>query len=390
MQRISEHNNSKVNNSSLLYVRKQLMKNIFIISHIIVILLVSSCQEEKKYTQQTQVINIPQETSDASVFLNEFELESIVPLETTPESAFRMIRRMIVREDYILISDVHHVYQFDRTGKFLGRIGRPGNGPGEYNHILDVCIDEKQKMIVINTDGPKLLYYSETGQFIRQEQMKERASFLGLIIVDSIQYFYNTFYSNYDNVIYKRQGKTMTSCGDLKVDKDKFIQYGLLFVKGKSILFTKNHTNIIYELKDGIVYERLRLNIDNFKNDNKANKKYTKNDSEELFKKQITTSFTSIRETNDGIFLRTNLGVFIWIKPNGDAYKFHLIRIPGITDCASYVAHSGDDDLIAFKADAEFILQRKKNAKNEKIESILQTVTEDDNPVLLFFRRKKG
>ena len=361
------------------------MKNIFIISHIIVILLVSSCQEEKKYTQQTQVINIPQETSDASVFLNEFELESIVPLETTPESAFRMIRRMIVREDYILISDVHHVYQFDRTGKFLGRIGRPGNGPGEYNHILDVCIDEKQKMIVINTDGSKLLYYSETGQFIRQEQMKERASFLGLIIVDSIQYFYNTFYSNYDNVIYKKQGKTMTSCGDLKVDKDKFIQYGQLFVKGKSILFTKNHTSIIYELKDGMVYERLHLNIDNFSNDT-----YTTKDSEELFKKQITTSFSSIRETNDGIFLRTNLGVFIWIKPNGDAYKFHSFSIPGITDCSSYVAHSGDDDLIAFKADAEFILQRKKNAKNEKIESILQTITEDSNPILLFFRRKKG
>ena len=177
----------------------------------------------------------------------------------------------------------------------------------------------------------------------------------------------------------------MTSCGDLKVDKDKFIQYGQLFVKGKSILFTKNHTSIIYELKDGMVYERLHLNIDNFSND-----KYTTKDSEELFKKQITTSFSSIRETNDGIFLRTKLGVFIWIKPNGDAYKFHSFSIPGITDCSSYVAHSGDDDLIAFKADAEFILQRKKNAKNEKIESILQTITEDDNPVLLFFRRKKG
>jgi len=365
------------------------MKIKFIISHIIVILFVLSCQEEKNYTQQTQAINIPQEISNDSVFFNEFELKSIVSLETTPESSFTMIRRMIVREDYILILDIHHVYQFDRTGKFLGRIGRPGNGPGEYNHILDVCIDEKQKMIVINSDGTKLLYYSETGQFIRQEQMKERASFLGLIIVDSIQYFYNTFYSNYDNVIYKRQGKTMTSCGNLKVDKDKFIQYGLLFVKGKSILFTKNHTNIIYELKDGIVYERLRLNIDNFKNDNKANKKYTKNDSEELFKKQITTSFTSIRETNDGIFLRTNLGVFIWIKPNGDAYKFHSFSIPGITKCSSYVAHSGDDDLIAFKADAEFILQRKKNAKNEKIESILQTITEDSNPILLFYKHKQ-
>lgn len=61
------------------------------------------------------------------------------------------------------------MYQFDRTGHFLHKIGAIGNGPGEYNSILDVSVNEKfDRIFIADYVGKKIVIYNLSGEYIGQ------------------------------------------------------------------------------------------------------------------------------------------------------------------------------------------------------------------------------
>ena len=57
-------------------------------------------------------------------------------------------------------------YAFNRDGRFLCEIGRVGQGPGEYQSIMGLFVDEKKQLLYIETPST-LLAYSWTGFFRR-------------------------------------------------------------------------------------------------------------------------------------------------------------------------------------------------------------------------------
>lgn len=61
-------------------------------------------------------------------------------LEFLEESQIDLIRSISVSEKYILISDRKFCYLFDTKGKFLRKIGKVGRGPGEYQFLTDALL----------------------------------------------------------------------------------------------------------------------------------------------------------------------------------------------------------------------------------------------------------
>jgi|GEM_PF-128114 len=75
-----------------------------------------------------------------------------------------------VTEKYIGISQSRASYKlFNRSGKFIGDVGKIGQGPGEYAlSIYDVFIDDVAELIYLSQiNDNKILVYDTSGKFLR-------------------------------------------------------------------------------------------------------------------------------------------------------------------------------------------------------------------------------
>ena len=110
-----------------------------------------------------------------SEFVSEVEY---IPLETNDDCLMGGISCLLVTpthifiesfiaSDYIISAESKtRCYAFSRNGRFIGEIGRVGQGPGEYQRIVDLTIDEKKQLLYIETPIT-LLEYTYDGVFRR-------------------------------------------------------------------------------------------------------------------------------------------------------------------------------------------------------------------------------
>ena len=98
------------------------------------------------------------------------ELEYI-PLQTVDECLIGNVNHLIVTSTHIFVTGSISLgnsvcYSFSRDGRFIGQIGRFGQGPGEYTTITGLSIDKKKQSLYIETFR-SLLEYSWDGVFHR-------------------------------------------------------------------------------------------------------------------------------------------------------------------------------------------------------------------------------
>ena len=95
--------------------------------------------------------------------------KKIIQLETTDESVFGDISKLLVADDRIFILDgqvAQGLFVFDMQGNFLFNVGRRGGGPGEFYSINDFFLDTLNRSISIyDANMRKLYYYDWTGKY---------------------------------------------------------------------------------------------------------------------------------------------------------------------------------------------------------------------------------
>ena len=74
------------------------------------------------------------------------------------------LRGIIVTASHIFIASRFYCYTFDRGGRFIGNIGSRGQGPGEYQVISGISVDEENQTLYIETLRT-ILEYSWDGTF---------------------------------------------------------------------------------------------------------------------------------------------------------------------------------------------------------------------------------
>jgi hypothetical protein len=104
-----------------------------------------------------------------------FKKVKIIPLETTDESLIGRITEVQVSDGKIFVFDIDHagLFVFNMDGKFIRRIGREGQGPGEYVFLSNFTVDEAKHEIYLLDAGRKriIIYDIETGKYLKHISM---------------------------------------------------------------------------------------------------------------------------------------------------------------------------------------------------------------------------
>lgn len=99
----------------------------------------------------------------------------IIRFENKDEAFFKAFW-MYFSDNYICIRQSGNpIKLFDKSGRYLGNVGNIGQGPGEYNHIYDILLDEKgQSIYVTPIVGDNVLHYDLTGKYIDKLRFGEK------------------------------------------------------------------------------------------------------------------------------------------------------------------------------------------------------------------------
>lgn len=88
---------------------------------------------------------------------------SYIPLETREDCLIGKIEDIILSDSilFVLNEEQNTIFQFDRQGKFLRKIAKAGNGPGEYPVINQMAYNEKRQSISLASS--KIIEYDLYG-----------------------------------------------------------------------------------------------------------------------------------------------------------------------------------------------------------------------------------
>lgn len=126
---------------------------------LLAVLILCSC----KHTTQDQNYTIPFvdlicNTTEEDEISN--YIEDVQVIELSFDSLMYVYPgKILINGNYIFALSGGQVYQFDKTGKFLGQIGRIGNGPGEYLSISDICISSDLRKIYCQDSQNNVLVF---------------------------------------------------------------------------------------------------------------------------------------------------------------------------------------------------------------------------------------
>jgi hypothetical protein len=91
-----------------------------------------------------------------------------IPLETTDESIFYDINKILVHDNiyYLLDRKQSAILTFNEKGEYLCKLSKKGLGPGEYLSLNDFFIDDSL-VYVLSSDIQKILVYDLSFNFIK-------------------------------------------------------------------------------------------------------------------------------------------------------------------------------------------------------------------------------
>ena len=138
-----------------------------------------SCQSNKK--QQVEIMDEPEKLPVINLSQNIEPCESIplseavekidiVSLDSSDKALFDEINQIEVTETDIWISAFRdqQIFRFDRNGKYLNKVGKVGQGPGEYTRRAYFEVNNKEKKIYIMSTLSGVLVYDFDGNFIEK------------------------------------------------------------------------------------------------------------------------------------------------------------------------------------------------------------------------------
>lgn len=143
------------------------MKKLLILSFVIYFTMCTP----KPQTDNTIFVDLDR-PEKASLF-DYFRSIELIPLETSSDVLITGISKLVVHHDYYYALDkpLCLIFVFDKTGKFLYKIGTKGQGAGEYSFIEDFNINPFSGNIEILEPYGKIHIYDLSGNFIETKRI---------------------------------------------------------------------------------------------------------------------------------------------------------------------------------------------------------------------------
>lgn len=194
----------------------------------------------------------------------DFDIHKIISIETSSESIVGRIRKVVISNNRIFILNRRgggQIMWFTLEGKFLGKIDRLGQGPGEYIEIRDFTINDSNKEILILDRIDKVHFFDLSGEFARSISIAKEFDHRHIASVNN--YIYTEVFSN--------DGKNL--CIQNYQGKFQNIEYPApreTFALGRPFIHSENNLlmkvkacDTIFRLDQGIAKPFLFMNFGN-------------------------------------------------------------------------------------------------------------------------------
>lgn len=340
---------------------------------------------------------------------------SFVKLETTDDNLIGVIDDVFFVNDLIIVVDKHistSIGVYDKTGKFLYKISNKGEGVGEYKNITYVTLTPDQtQLAVVDLLDRRLKYFSIDNKVAQATQ-----SFL-------VKSVYLPFFIPYLEFI---SDEVIAGCdfGGFQVpntsDKQTFVVtdlyenikyagYKSFYSKNfitttpkplhkfdSEVFFNPSFSDTIYNVTLNGLIPRYVLNIKG-KRDLRIDENTTSNEFRERLRAAPYFNSHFVELDNIAVFdymgnQMNKLAWCLYLKQEDKTYHcngkcknrlFPFFRLP---------AFKYQDDIVAVPVNPNRFLAVKNAllASDDKaqVERLLDGLTEDDNPVIMFFHMK--
>ena len=115
---------------------------------------------------EVNLLHTDVDTIAYSAFVDSIEY---IPLET--ECLVGEVTDVVMAGDRLFVFDAkqQEVWSFDRSGRYVDRLGRRGEGPGEYLSIAQFEYDHRDSLLAVLTfvGAPCVQYYSPDGTYVK-------------------------------------------------------------------------------------------------------------------------------------------------------------------------------------------------------------------------------
>ncbi|MDR0962496.1 MAG: 6-bladed beta-propeller [Mediterranea sp.] len=369
-----------------------------IIYLLLCIIALGSCQTDKSKEENASIIANIDIRNNGDVRSTPVKY---ISLETTDNSLINSVSKVIFTNNkfYILDLTSKSVFVFSSEGKYLFKIHRVGEAPGEYIDITDADISNKGDIYIADVNTSKVLKYTDEGT--KYKEIKTDITFLGVgVCSDSILCFANIMNEGkIDVALAKLNTISNHSSTILPHDYSVAVQAvpftsSFFYRSNNTLLFYHRFTPFIYIIEEGKLRKYIQLVTDRIPGKEQLKKWEAKEitfqspfDSEEYI-----YAINSCFETNDHLFLEIWGGktlfqhIVIDKKANNKVYNTLSLgdnminhNVIGIVD-DSFVTYT-----IPTKENVSAMIRNDKNM-NQETKNTLLSLKEDDNPVLILFQ----
>ena len=183
-----------------------------------------------------------------------------IQLETVSESLLRNVGKLQIKDDkiFVLNGGGRHasLLVFDISGKFIRRIGSVGNGPGEYNAIVDFAVCDSL-VLVLDPNLSKMILYNSFGKMVNETRIgttPQGVSFLKGMPVLSYNY---PFFARNDGFRISVYDKNLNLFDKMLLSEkeDKLTATGIFNFHTRSFFANVNDTLTFWETRDDAVYK---------------------------------------------------------------------------------------------------------------------------------------
>lgn len=148
------------------------MKNLYAFA--IPLLLLSSCYKTQENSRSSEKILLDINARKEIKISSLIKKVDYIQLEKTPESIIGGVSRVLFVGDKIYVLDGHYtksLFVFTYDGKYLYKIDKQGNGPGEYGYPMHFDLESDGNIFIGDVQGQKIIEYDPYGNFIREHRI---------------------------------------------------------------------------------------------------------------------------------------------------------------------------------------------------------------------------
>ncbi|MDL2265933.1 6-bladed beta-propeller [Parabacteroides sp. OttesenSCG-928-G21] len=341
-----------------------------------------------------------------------------IPLETTDDCLLAAdILQIEFIDDEIFLCDGYYIYRFNKQGRFLKKIGKHGQGPGEYRQIItSFILNKNNKTITVfdNLGKRSFIVYTTDGDYVKEYKSEftggeKRYLTNDLYLVYNSSFHYTNTKGTYghDLILMDDNGKIRHK---YKYTMPEGRRYGVMiypaifyFFQGKMI-YKNPFDEIIYSVNEKdktplYVFDLGRY--DDLKDEEDFTITLDRNGTP-IVKSNASAkerlAIYRLSETEQYLYIVYNKGNDsfrgVFDKSKLQFYNIYTDNTYGITDDINKGFHFWPilgiqhDTMIDYKRAHEF-KELNPNKVEEKLRRVINDLDEEDNPVIILAKIKK-